>query len=532
MRYLSYSLLFFILFLCSCGFDASSFENIGIKPLESKFFAIPLLNGEITLNSLLSETDRAHVNTSETPWVLEYSTWTTEEEKEALPAIITGDQVLAEDNFILHTEILLPGAFVSGVIFPKEITFPVTLSNLYFDIQNLTIKDGFFITNIKNPNSTESSLIIELIHYSSTDTILIASTNNTIAANSNLDIQLNLDNKSLTLKDGYIYGLRLKNLINNQEVDFSVGSGVKSEIKVNSISNITFTPFFDFEIPIEVPLQITTLTLFDSTLDEGQVTLADLRLSMVAYNTFGLDIYTSNIEVYAQSSIDNEIIPLTLSKNQIHYPITLGEEAIDTLDIGQAINTLKKKPNAVAITGQVDIKMFKGQSYFIDETSYLKHNLFLGIPFEVGLKDVTFSTNLLIEDGFDQSVNFLDSAYLSIEFENHFPMDGTLEIYTLNSEDDISPYLIDLNSSPNVNSIKFMEAAKLNSDGTINETSFRKFEIRITGEDATNILKSKILNVRGIFDTPNGDIVPFYPTGKLLIKAGLAASVTIDPNEF
>ncbi|AZQ62399.1 hypothetical protein EI427_09165 [Flammeovirga pectinis] len=532
MRYLYFLLLVISIFLSSCGFDPSNFENIRIKPLESKFFAIPLLNGEITLKSLLSESDRAHVNSSETPWVLEYNTWYTDEEKDALPAVVTGDLILAEDNFILHTDILLPGAFVTGVIFPQKITFPITLSNLFFDIQNLTIKDGYFTSNFKNPNSSKSTLTVELIHYSATDTIVITKESNDIAANTNLDIQLSLDDKSFTVRDEYVYGLRIKNVINNQEVDFSVGSGVKSEIKVNLISNITFTPFVDFEIPIDIPLQITPIALFDSTLDEGDVTLSDLRLSLVTYNTFGLDIYTSNIEIYAQSSINDEIIPLALNKDQIYYPITLGEEAIDTLDIGQAVNTLKKKPNAVAIAGEVVVKMYKGKSYFIDEDSYLKHNFFLGIPFEIGLKDVTFSTNLLIEEGFDESISFLDSAYLSIEFENHFPMDGTLEIYALNSADDISPYLVDLNANPNVNSIKFMEAAKVNSDGSINETSFRKFHIRITGEDATNILKSKILNIKGIFSTPNGGIVPFFPTGKLIIKAGLAASVTIDPNEF
>ncbi|WP_281615902.1 hypothetical protein [Flammeovirga sp. SubArs3] len=526
-------ILLYLIVICSCGFDPNEFNDIGLEPLEEKYFAFPLMKGDIYLEDLLPPSSQSRVDKSNVPWVLEFKTWWTEAEKENQPALLTGSDILSGELFFLTPETTLPELFTQ-IDHTVEYLVPITVSNQLFEVNEVHVKEGHFTITIKNNNAANSRFRLELLHINSGDTTVQNFTSSLFTADETKDVTLNFNNNAINNSGDTSTQLRLSNRSANTSeiISFQIPDPTSIDYTIDVISHINFTPVVDINLKLPVPKQVLPIDIFDTTLEEGEVVLSAFEYQLITYSTFGIDVLAGNIETYAVSSIDSTEHPLEFSKTTIGRSSTHGEEFIDTLFTQQKVGIFNKKPNKISIQGQMSFEMNRGEIYFIDENSYLKTNSFFRVPFLLGLKDVAFSEIIVFDEQYQESISFLDSAILSLEFENHFPMDGYLSIYTLDDTVDYTPYQIDISQESGNNTLNFMKAPSLDSISVNNTGGHVKTKIRITGEDAQKIISSNFVEIKGTFSTPDFQVVPFFPEQKINISAGLSATVKIDPNEF
>lgn len=529
--YLKYILLTITL-LTSCGFNPDDFKNIGIIPLQSKFIALPLLDGDIELIDLLNEEDRQHLHSDSIPWHLEYKSWETEYQKDTLTPLLTGSEVLNDDYFILQTGLTLPLlASYQDITINNEIVVPINTNNPFFDINILKVSKGSFHAHFENLDSNNSRLVLEVINYNENDTTIKASSAISLHPNIVTKSEVLIEDHTFAKNNGYKTALRVKNTINGNYSPFRININFSSGIEVSEVGGVHFSPYTDVNLPIPITERILDINIFNNTLNEGDVLLSDVILDIITFNTFGLDIFAGNIEAKAVSSIDGTEIPFLFTSNDLDKP-TLKEERVDTLTIVKPEGIYSKKPHKIILKGNLHLKMQKDVNYYIESDSYLKHQSILKIPFVVGMNNVTFSTSLSIPKDFNEGITILDSAIFKIEFLNYFPLDGSLSLFTTEAIEDPAPYKIDLNSNENQFEFTFMKSAKLDENNLVSSPTLVKSAFRITNEDANKIINAKYLLIKGIFNTPDKKVVPFIPGQRLFIKAGMAASVNVSPDDF
>ncbi|KXX72398.1 hypothetical protein AVL50_02010 [Flammeovirga sp. SJP92] len=517
----------------SCGFDPNDFNDVGVKPLESKSVAVPLLDGNVELQDLLSRADRTHLNTDEVPWYLEYRSWNTQAQKDTVTPLVTGTEILNDEYFKLQTSLAVPllNSF-ENIIIQKEIMVPVTTVNPFFEVNTITVATGEFKASFINKALTATTFTMELIQFNDKDTTIIEKAEYFIQPNVSNELKLNIRNAVVHSSDNLKTALRFRNIIRGKNAPYQIDPSPDQGIHIKEVGGLHFTPYADVDLDIPINERFMNISIFDNSLENGGVTLSDFQLDVISYNTFGLDIFAGNIEVFAQSSIDSALTPIIFTSSQIGRPRNEFNEKIDTLSVLKPEAALTLKPNKLIMNGQLQIKMKRGTDYYIESDSYIKEQFILKIPFEIGMDNVAFSTTIVRQQDFQESISALDSASIRLELENHFPMDGVLSIYTKESMEDEAPFQIDLSSEINQNDFVFMKAAELDeNDNVVNPTTIQS-AFRITQEDAQRILKANYLYVEGRFSTPNGKVVPFVPGQKLLIKAGIFASVTLSPDDL
>ncbi|MBD0405460.1 hypothetical protein [Flammeovirga sp. EKP202] len=528
------NVLFITLCLISCGFNPSDFNDVGIKPLESKSIAIPLLDGNVELVDLLDSLDRSSLHTDATPWYLEYKSWETQAQKDTIKPLITGKDILNDPSFKLQTGLSVPLlASFENIILNKEVIIPVTTVNPFFDVNLLEVAKGEFIASFINKADVLSFFSIELIQYNnSNDTTILDQAGFLMQPNVSTELKLEIINSEVNTSSGISTALRLKNAVSGQNAPYTVAPSPNQGIQINEVGGLHFTPFVDIDLDIPIAEKSMDINIFENSLEGGSVTLSEFQLDIVSYNTFGLDIFAGNIEVLAQSSIDDSLVPIVFSSSEIGRPRNQLNEKIDTLTFLKPEAALDVKPNKLIMRGDFQIQMRKGIDYYVEDDSYIKEQFIAKIPFEIGMDNVTFSTSILRVQDFQESINSIDSATIRLGVENHFPMSGVLSIYTKDAIDDEAPYQIDLSSEMNQNDFVFMKSATIDANNQVVAPTTLQSTFRITKEDAQRLVDAKYIYIEGRFSTPDGKIVPFLPGQRLLLKAGIFASITLSPDDL
>ncbi|NME67537.1 hypothetical protein [Flammeovirga aprica] len=525
--------LLLLVLLVSCGFDPNDFNDIGVKPLESKSVAVPLLDGNVELQDLLSKTDQSHLHTDQVPWYLEYKSWETQAQKDTVTPLVTGTEILNDEYFKLQTGLQVPLlTSFENIIINKEVVLPINTVNPFFDVNILTVSDGQFNATFRNKGLFVSSFMMELIQYNNSDTTVLQREEFQLQPNNNSSLTFQITNAVIHSSNNRKTALRFKNTIRGNNAPYTIEPSPAQGISINEVGGIHFTPFVDVDLNIPFDEKFMNISIFDNTLEDGGVTLSDFQLDVVSYNTFGLDIFAGEIEVFAQSSIDSSLTPIVFTSTQIGRPRNQFNEKVDTLSVLKPEAALSLKPNKLIMKGNLQIKMRKGVDYFIEADSYIKEQFVLQIPFKLGMDNVTFSTTIVRQQDVQESIDILDSATVRIAINNYFPMDGILSIYTKNEMEDIAPYQIDLSSEANQNDFVFMKAAVLDENDLVTAPTMLQNTFRITRDDARRILQANYIYVEGRFSTPDGKVIPFVPGHRLLIKAGIFASVTLSPDDL
>jgi len=267
----------------------------------------------------------------------------------------------------------------------------------------------------------------------------------------------------------------------------------------------------------------------------GTFTINDPRVTVIIGNSYGMPIlgkieqFSTYSEKHGTSNLTGYPDPLVIpvpNKNQI------GETLTDSFTLD------KSNSNLPALINNIPDKLVYSAGVIINPPGTTERN------FITYNSKVTFTTDIDIPlhgsaDGFvleqDQPINLdfedveeLESVTLRLYIENEFPIDVGIQIYFVDSMDNVLDSLIQPYQL-------FLESPAVDGNGRIIDHTSKTMDFVIGRERLENIRKAKIARIRSTLNTykPNAGPQPevkFYSDYGIFIKIGVQAKGIIDFN--
>jgi hypothetical protein len=285
-------------------------------------------------------------------------------------------------------------------------------------------------------------------------------------------------------------------------------------------------------------LDTIKIELFTNTI-QGQFQFIDPFMYLDFKNSFGfpteIDI-TEFKSVNQSSGIETAINLEGLTGNpfEISYPLQLGDSTLDEYYFDNSnsnIEVVLNDGDKYVIWGIEASSNPNGPTNnfnFITHTSKLEVSTRLTIPLKGYAWDWVFSDTTAVDSGFVfEDPEEIQELSLRLVLNNGFPAEGMVQIYTLDSLNQVSDSLFD---TPTM----ILESGVL-VDGIITEPTQSITDILISDEKIDHFIDASSLITTAKMQTTNGseqEVIQIYDYYSIQVMLGLRGTVKIDPESL
>ena len=539
-------------FLAACVKEKIDMDKISAEIDVSPSLVVPLAYGNITIGDILPETDDdsdVHIFTDENNGNLLHIRYNSVIDSFNMSKFIdpVPDQS-SEVEFISGSD-FITNAFNNGtpVNFEKNIIYefkPGDGNGMLLDY--FVIKSGTLKLNVTADFNATGIYTIEMPEFKHPTKGIISESFD--AANPSIPHEIDLAGYSVgLLTDGQRNSLDVvyKVAIEKNDEDINNGSKITCAIETQ---NLAIGSFYGYLGQYVTGLELYTLDLDFSSQFDGNLYIADPRISLIIENSFGFPIRTTLSDMKAiitdGDDIDFIVNPPNNPKN-IAYPSfanpnEIGQIKHDTLFINNTTSNiaeiLSSLPDQMTMAGKFEINPDNDQSEqnFVTEDSYLKASVALDLPINFGLTNFVYSDTL--EMDLEETITNLEDVtnlQLDISFDNGLPIgfEAELYFYEQKSENDPSMALNPINITFFENN-KISVASANTTNGIVSSVQNTFLNITVTDEQLEKLKSSKFMILKLYVDTNNPDNTPNYSvkihsTDSFGFKIGAKASASV-----
>jgi hypothetical protein len=335
------------------------------------------------------------------------------------------------------------------------------------------------------------------------------------------------------------------NLTLIKEAGNGIAADETADIKT-SFEGMDFSHVYGFVADREVldVEQTLNLDFFDIASSLKDITLKAPEFNLHVANSYGIPMEIDLSQIVARSTIAGTTMPLVFNHDSLK---TFNVKAPKVEELGQTVNSihyingdnsnleeiLSSSPNKldfdiIANTGTIP---GSGIQNFLLDTS--KMDIVIEVVLPMWLKTGGFA----LENYSDMDIgaiigdlNFIDSAKITMNYTNEFPLEVRLQGYFLDSDSLV------LDSLFSDGSDALVEAAQVDENGVIvRDLLFEEtFEVGMTGEQMANLSEAKILWIKADASTTDlgTKFVKFYSHYVLEYSLFMDAQFTINTNEL
>ena len=270
----------------------------------------------------------------------------------------------------------------------------------------------------------------------------------------------------------------------------------------------------------------------------GRIQLADPQLHLKVGNSFGVPFGIELLELEARFK-DASMIPITLDPDV--NPIIIDAPTID--QVGQtiisvtAIDSNNSNINEIASTDLTGLQFSVNalgnptgfMNNFILDTSHLDVNVEVVIPMHLRAEGLELADTFDFEIGGDEdfSRENIKSFMFQLETENGLPLDVSIQVYFMDSNDD---YLDSLFNEQNWN---ILPSGVVDDDGKVIMTTYNKVEVPLSESQIDNVFITEKIMIKTLVETTDQGTrdIKFYSTNTLGFKLGARAEVSVTSEE-
>ncbi len=361
---------------------------------------------------------------------------------------------------------------------------------------------------------------------------------------------------------GYSVGLLSGGNRNSFDITYIVNIWHKAGNDINNGSKITCSvEAVDLEIASFYGYLGQYVTAFDPfTLDldfsdqiDGDIFIADPRISLIIENSFGFPVRTTLTDMKAiingGTDIDFIVNPPNNPKDIAHPSFTdannneIGVVKHDTIFINNITSNIAEiisaLPNQITLGGKFEINADNNQTElnFITKDSYLKASFALDLPIDFGLTNFAFSdtSDMDLNDMITNLENVTELV-LDISFDNGLPIGFEAEVffYEQKSETNPSMALVPIDVSIFEND-KITIGSAQTSSGKVTSNNNTVLSISVTDVQLEKLKNTKFMILKLYINTDNPNnladySVKIHSTDKISFKIGAktTASAQLD----
>jgi hypothetical protein len=270
----------------------------------------------------------------------------------------------------------------------------------------------------------------------------------------------------------------------------------------------------------------------------GRIQLADPQLHLRVENSFGVPFGIELLDLEARFK-DASMIPITLDPDV--NPIII--DAPDYSQIGQtilshtAIDSNNSNINEIANTDLTGLQFSVNalgnptgfMNNFILDTSHLDVNIEVVIPMHLRAEGLeladTFDFDIGGDEGFSREN--IKSFMFQLETENGLPLDVSIQVYFMDSNDDL------IDSLFNEQNWNILPSGVVDDDGKVIMTTYNKVEVPLTESQIDNVFMTERVMIKTLVETTDQGTrdIKFYSTNSLGFKLGARAEVSVTSDE-
>ncbi len=265
------------------------------------------------------------------------------------------------------------------------------------------------------------------------------------------------------------------------------------------------------------------LGVFENSFEEGNVTLADPRISFEVINEYGIPISVIFNQLEARNS--SGTLPITLnpaSPINANFPSIRGDSAFTNVSVTNAGALLEFEPTSFFynVSARINAGLTTGTN-FTESDSELKVRMKVEVPFIGSASDIVVSDTVDIDIS-EVEDSEIERAAIKIKAINNIPINATLQLYLLNENGIVLDSLL----APNTTVVK---GAATDVDGNSIAPGVFDDEIEIGKEKINKLFKAKKILIASRLETAdNPKNVKFKSTDTLSVRLGLNATLTLN----
>lgn len=548
----------FIFLLSACVKEEVDFNKVSTEIDISPSLVIPLVYGNITLEQILPETDdnsEAYIFIDNDKLLhIKYSSVL---DSFAMSRFI--DQFPNQDTSVIFTSgsgttidyDFSSTIFNSGIPIVSELPTEYTLKSENGDeiyVDSLRVESGSIVVNMSAGFNSVGSYSVEM------PGVKHPVTKESLKVFFNADGSSSEQSIDLT---GYIIELisPITGLRNKLEINYalSIEKGTNNpindgaEITCSVVTNsLKFNEIYGYIGQYSTDLEPYTLALGLGDLFEGNLYIADPKITLSVENSFGLPIRTTLFDTEAIFN-DGTNIPLTFdaanNPKDIAFPSRrnpneIGDVKNDAIYINNTTSNiteiLASLPDSLAMAGKYEINA-DGVNHenFIISDSYLKASIDLDLPLDFELANFVFSDTVDMDlNEMITNLEYVTKLELDVNFTNGFPIEVKVQAYFYEqiSETDETIALLPTDS---LMLNKLIIASANTSNGAVTSTTSSYVNVSITDEKLEKIQNTKYLIIKLNIETDNAGTgsspynpVKIYSTNSFGFKVGAKASAS------
>jgi hypothetical protein len=262
---------------------------------------------------------------------------------------------------------------------------------------------------------------------------------------------------------------------------------------------------------------------FENSFDEGNVSLADPRISFEVINEYGIPISVIFNDLEARNSTGT--LPITLDPSSpinANFPPVRGDSAFTNVSVTNAGALLDFEPTSFfySVSARINAGLTTGTN-FTENDSELKVRMKVEVPFIGSASDFVVSDTIDIDIS-EVEGSEIERAAIKIKAINNIPINATLQLYLLDEND----FVLDSLLAPNTTVVN---GAETDASGNSIAAGVFDDEIEISKEKINKLFKSKKILIASKLETAdNPKDVKFKSTDKLSITLGLNVSLNLN----
>jgi hypothetical protein len=281
---------------------------------------------------------------------------------------------------------------------------------------------------------------------------------------------------------------------------------------------------------VMLPEESLKLTVFQNSLKNTNVSIAEPKASFELYNEYGLPTKVTFAFLEGRKS-DGTSLPITIdpgSPLRAIHPTAIGEVATTLSNITNAAALIDFAPDEIyyRLDARINPPDYAAENNFSFSDSELVVKLKVEIPLYGKASDIILSDTMEL-DLEDVKQSAIESAFLKANIRNDLPFDATLQIYLTDENFQILDSLFTTNQTHIITGSTVTASGDLQSSGVFDE------EIEIAQDKIDKLFDARHLILKSRMQTVNDSNgtqanVKVRSTYKMKVNLGLKANLKLN----